>query len=839
MKKRFIAIILPLLASMCVSAQTYKNGTWYSYYSDDTHTMNTQGDYKHGGVFAPTAGRLNVKWKYEWVDWLGFARKIDTEVFESANNGSSTNKVGSFQEKTGNGSDVTEAFNISTNINWIEYNRSGLPTHKVHVYHEDIPLAKHILLASGDYGTKAASHNFGELEIFAVSDAYTVNLRSFLTNRDITVTSSDPENFRVGNADSKEPVVYAVGANACASANGTAATAGGGTLGKISNYNFPVYFVPQKGGSFEATITITDGTSTATVKVSGTAPKHDQTITWEPELTLLSNATIASATASSKLDVTYSFEPAGVVALVDGVLTPLTDGRVTITASQPGNDFYNPAEPVVKTFTIHPAVTYYEYSAAICEGETYSDNLFNELTASDTYTYKTANVYGGDSLISLVLTVNPVYRFVEEKQIYLGAQETWQGQDLSAISLGDTILTAEYPTILGCDSIYTLHLTVIIPPTTYGTYEAAICQGDSVEYEGKWYFGEAQEEVTLAQKNYYGGDSIVTLTVAVHPVYAFNEEMTMYAGADSVWQKKNLSELTVGDTTIVAEYKTIHGCDSTYTLLLHVLTPPTHYGELNVSLCSGEKFVYEGKTYKKTTTATVVLAQKNMYGGDSIVELTVNVYPKMLMESSMTIIMGTETTWENIDLSVLPVGDTTLVAAYKSIHDCDSTYTLHLTVEPIPTAYGEYEAAFCEGDSVEYAGVWYHEAAVYEIPLDEKNTLGGDSIVRLTVTVHPVESTEETRQIMLGTQETWNEIDFSALPLGDTTLVVKGTTEYGCDSTYTLYLTVVENTATAIDQTQADLQPAAAKELRNGLIYIRKGDDLYDVCGRKVETVRL
>ncbi|MBQ7996438.1 MAG: hypothetical protein IJ249_02080 [Paludibacteraceae bacterium] len=949
MKKRFIAIILPLLASMCVSAQTYKNGTWYSYYSDDTHTMNTQGDYEHGGVFAPTAGKLNVKWKYEWVDWLGFARKIDTEVFESANNGSSTNKVGSFQEKTGNGSDVTEAFNISTNINWIKYNRSGLPTHKVHVYHEDIPLAKHILLASGDYGTKAASHDFGELEIFAVSDAYTVNLRSFLTNGDITVTSSDPENFRVGNADSKEPVVYAVGANACASANGSAAAAGGGTLGKISNYNFPIYFVPQKGGSFEATITITDGTSTATVKVSGTAPKHDQTITWEPELTLLSNATIASATASSELDVTYSFEPAGVVALVDGVLTPLTDGRVTITASQPGNDFYNPAEPVVKTFTIHPAVTYYEYSAAICEGETYSDDVFNELTASDTYTYKTANVYGGDSLISLVLTVNPVYRFVEEKQIYLGAQDIWQGQDLSLLPLGDTTMVAEYTSGSGCDSTYTLHLHVLVPPTTYGTYEAAICQGDSVEYEGKWYFGEAQEEVTLAQKNllggdsivrltvtvypvyafdeyleiyagadttwqghdlseifpvadstiiaeykslndcdstymlhltvlaptrhgvydaaicegdsveyegkwyygatqeevtlaqknYYGGDSIVTLTVAVHPVYAFNEEMTMYAGADSVWQKKNLSELTVGDTTIVAEYKTIHGCDSTYTLLLHVQTPPTHYGELNVSLCSGEKFVYEGKTYKKTTTATVVLAQKNMYGGDSIVELTVNVYPKMLMESSMTIIMGTDTTWENIDLSVLPVGDTTLVAAYKNIQGCDSTFTLHLTVEPIPTAYGEYEAAFCEGDSVEYAGTWYYEATETEILLKENSTLGGDSIVRLTVTVHPVESTEETRQIMLGTQEIWNEIDFSALPLGDTTLVVKGTTEYGCDSTHTLYLTVVENTATAIDQTQADLQPAAAKELRNGLIYIRKGDNLYDVCGRKVEAVRL
>ncbi len=678
--KRLLLTFLPLAAALCISAQTYKNGTWYSLYDDGTHTMNTQGDYTQSGIFAPTAGRLNVKWKYEWIDWAGAFRKIDTEVFESANNGSSTNKVGSFQEKTGNGSDVTEAFNISTNINWIKYNRSGFPTHKVHVYHQDIPLAKHILLASGEYGTKTASHDFGEQQMFTASEAYTVNLRSFLTNGNITVTSSDPENFRVGNANSKEPVVYAVGANACASANGSAAAAGGGTLGKISNYNFPVYFVPQKGGSFEATITITDGTSTATVKVSGTAPKYDQTITWEPELTLLSNATIASATASSELDVTYSFEPAGVVALVDGVLTAQKEGQVTITASQAGNDFYNPAEPVVKTFTIHPDVTYYEYSAAICEGDSYSDNLFSELTVADTYTKTIPNAFGGDSIVTLTLGYNPHYAFSEEKQIYLGAQETWQGQDLSAISLGDTILTAEYPTIFGCDSIYTLHLTVIIPPATYGTYEAAVCEGDSVEYEGKWYFGEAQEEVTLAQKNYLGGDSIVTLTVSVNPTYAFDESLEIYAGADSVWHEKDLSVIPAGDTTIVAELKTLNGCDSIYTLHLTVLVPPTTYGKDTIVLCSGETAVYGGKEYKRATVDSVLFAGQNYLGGDSIVELVVNVLPSLRLKSEMSITEGYSIEWQGIDLSELTVGDTTLTVVYTSTNGCDSVYVLELHV---------------------------------------------------------------------------------------------------------------------------------------------------------------
>lgn len=584
-------------------------------------------------------------------------------------------------------------------------------------------------------------------------------------------------------------------------------------------------------------------TATTEVTVQTTFTKHDQSIVWNDEIPeLYPNRTFdLTAYATAGLEVSFLSSDSTVAYVENNELRTLKVGQATITAVQAGNEFYNAAVPVAKTVTVvRIPDAYGDYTITICEGDSAEfRGVWYKEAGTTNVLLEEKNLLGGDSIVRLTVGFYPVYLKEETMEIYAGTDTTWQGHDLSEIfPVADTTIVAEYKSLNDCDSTYMLHLTVLAP-TRHGVYDAAICQGDSVEYEGKWYYGAAQEEVTLAQKNYYGGDSIVTLTVAVHPVYAFNEEMTMYAGADSVWQKKNLSELTVGDTTIVAEYKTIHGCDSTYTLLLHVLTPPTHYGELNVSLCSGEKFVYEGKTYKKTTTATVVLAQKNMYGGDSIVELTVNVYPKMLMESSMTIIMGTDTTWENIDLSVLPVGDTTLVAAYKNIQGCDSTFTLHLTVEPVPTAYGEYEASFCEGDSVEYAGTWYYEATKTEILLGEKSTLGGDSIVRLTVTVHPVESTEETRQIMLGTQEIWNEIDFSALPLGDTTLVVKGTTEYGCDSTYTLYLTVVENTATAIDQTQADLQPAAAKELRNGLIYIRKGDDLYDVCGRKIMTKRL
>lgn len=74
--KRLFLSILPLLVGCALSAQTYHDGVWYSLYDDATHTMNTQGDYATGGVFAPTTGTLNVQWRYEWVDLLELLKKL-------------------------------------------------------------------------------------------------------------------------------------------------------------------------------------------------------------------------------------------------------------------------------------------------------------------------------------------------------------------------------------------------------------------------------------------------------------------------------------------------------------------------------------------------------------------------------------------------------------------------------------------------------------------------------------------------------------------------------------------------------------------------------------------
>ena len=263
----------------------------------------------------------------------------------------------------------------------------------------------------------------------------------------------------------------------------------------------------------------------------------------------------------------------------------------------------------------------------------------------------------------------------------------------------------------------------------------------------------------------------------------------------------------VGDTILVAEYTSIYGCDSTYTLHLTVEPRIITYGADTIRACSGETVEYEGRTYNQSATDTIVLSGQNYAGGD-------------------------EETWQGIDLRAMGVGDTTLVATYQTLYGCDSTYTLHLTVEPRIITYGADTIYACSGETVEYEGRTYNQSATDTIVLSGQNYAGGDSIVALEVIFSQPFHSEAYKMIIEGENEIWQEIDLSLLPVGDTILVAEYQTLHGCDSVYTLYLIVEPNTE-AVPFTNAD-ELNVQKVLIDNAVYIRKGDELFDIRGRKV-----
>lgn len=337
------------------------------------------------------------------------------------------------------------------------------------------------------------------------------------------------------------------------------------------------------------------------------------------------------------------------------------------------------------------------YTATICDNESYSDDLFSELTQAGTYIDTIPNTQGGDSVITLTLTVNKSYSFPSEATMKVNETYTWREKTYQDLTPGVYHFADSLTTQTGCDSIFTLQLTV--EPIGYW-YEETMnaCINEEIEWHGKALPTSATGNYVLYDSLYsvLGQDSVYVLKLSVHPVYLFTEEMHTEE-ADLEWHGKTIKDLEQREEPylIYDSLTSQYGCDSVYMLRLYVNVIPTTYGSYADECCEGEFILFDGVEYRESFEGDVLISERNIYGGDSIVHLTIKVFPSYHIEEEMTIVVGDALTWEYYDLSQLPEGEMTLTAEYWSDDFCDSIRVLYLTVEPkplyhaIPNTYSE------------------------------------------------------------------------------------------------------------------------------------------------------
>lgn len=354
MRKTLLLGLLSILSAVSLNlrAQTNNDGVWYSFYNEqfDIYTIGE----KSFDVFAPTQDSLRFSYEYAGgVTAISPFQSQETDVYESAD-GSNMTHIGDADGIKRY--DVYTNMPVSRNINKLLFKRDVGNTYGVNYKRVNVLMAKHILLAEGEYGTESMTYDFAQTQVGEVLSA-TVDLRSFLTMGDITISSDNPA-FRVGSADNTEALVWAVGANACASQNGAdGALAGGETLGDIDQYGVAIYFCPDYVKDYQGTITITDGVSTATISVTGVGYVEEQwaqEIIWDLDtLQMTVGDTLRlNAVATSGLEVGYSLNNADVCALENNMLIALAAGEITVTATQEGNALYLPAEEVTYTIKV-------------------------------------------------------------------------------------------------------------------------------------------------------------------------------------------------------------------------------------------------------------------------------------------------------------------------------------------------------------------------------------------------------------------------------------------------------------------------------------------------------
>ena len=215
-------------------------------------------------------------------------------------------------------------------------------------------------------------------------------------------------------------------------------------------------------------------------------------------------------------------------------------------------------------------------------------------------------------------------------------------------------------------------------------------------------------------------------------------------------------------------------------MLLLVLTPTRLQ---NITICQNA-LPYTWNSQSLTAAGTYTAVLQNINGCDSIVTLNLTVNPKTSSTQSLTICRTALPYFWNMYLLNASGVYTVLL---KNSNGCDSTATLHLTVNPTITS--TQDVTICQ-NALPY--IWNNQsltaAGTYSVVLQSIN--GCDSTVTLNLTVNPnVSSTQNITICQNALPYSWNNQSLTAA--GTYTVVLQNIN--GCDSTVTLNLTVNPN----------------------------------------------
>jgi hypothetical protein len=442
--------------------------------------------------------------------------------------------------------------------------------------------------------------------------------------------------------------------------------------------------------------------------------------------------------------------------------------------------------------TVNP-VYYDTIRTEICLGQDYTDENFN-VKPTDTgimYYYKDSiTTKGCDSIKILQLTVNPVYYDTIIAEICLGQDYTDENFNVKPTDTGIMYYSKDSITTKGCDSIKILQLTV--NPVYHDTIIIEICLGQDYTDEnfnvkptdtGIMYYSK-DSTTTL------GCDSIKILQLTVNPVYHDTVNATICLGERHFDANFDTIPTQAGFISYLRNYPTVKGCDSIF--LLNLTVNSSYYDTIIAEICLGQDYTDENFNVTPTDTGIIYYSKDSATtkGCDSIKILQLTVNPSY--DDTIYVEMCAGGCYQENGFNVCSDGPIQIIQGkkYYTSHGCDSIVTLNLTVHPVYdiTMY----AAICLGDR-------YIDTNFDTVPEQAGNLIltrnyttvnGCDSIFTLNLTVNPSYHDTVIAEICLG--ENYMDENFDVTPTDAGIMFYsKGfITTLGCDSIKILQLTV-------------------------------------------------
>lgn len=252
-----------------------------------------------------------------------------------------------------------------------------------------------------------------------------------------------------------------------------------------------------------------------------------------------------------------------------------------------------------------------------------------------------------------------------------------------------------------CGTVYSDTVSIITHSPSADTILATVCQGSPYQDYGFVVSAEETNTSTVIVRsqllqNMHNCDSTVILQLTVNPIYNQNEsQIICQSDLPYNWRDTTFQVGTVTGNYVFYRH-TVKGCDSTVTLHLTV-NPVYNQNEAQIICQNDLPYSWRDTLFQEeTTTGDYVFHRHTINGCDSTVTLHLTVNQSYSQtESHIVCQNGLPFNWRDTTFQEGTVtGD--YIFHRHTIKGCDSVVTLQLTVNPIYDI--NIEDVVCEGD---------------------------------------------------------------------------------------------------------------------------------------------
>lgn len=370
-------------------------------------------------------------------------------------------------------------------------------------------------------------------------------------------------------------------------------------------------------------------------------------------------------------------------------------------------------------------------------------------------------VNGADSVVTNHLIVNPSWLIADtmtlcESQLSL----TFDSLTLDSLTPGPSPqgegsgylyyegdFSHQYLTAYGCDSVTTLHLTVI--PITYGTHSDTIVENQlPYAFLHHSYISDTVGD-TLMLTSATGCDSIITYSLQVY----YNVDTDLYHtlcsnqlpdNFDSIEWSVVVYQLS-GEIDYIQKtmYQCANGADSVVSN--HFAVKPAWFFADTATIChnelpyrwsltpgppplgEGSEYLYDRGDYTRQYLTA--------FGCDSVATLHLTVNPNYVVYEYDNICSNhLPYTWHDTVITAVPNGIGTYTINRATVDGCDSLMSIQLAIRHVASSF--MVDTFCTGTAYSFAGRDITEGGIYVDSL--LNDDGCDSLVYLNLVQLPL-----------------------------------------------------------------------------------------------------